>query len=462
MKKLWNESCRLLQEKVSADYYDRWVMQLKPAVYEGNRFELGSSNQYSCDFINENLFGYIYDAIKQASGNPNIQVSIYVDESLFEPEAPNSDEVIDELPKQPLSPAQRLRRSTELNPDFTFENFVVGPSNHWSCMATKVTSENPGKGNNPLFIYGPTGVGKTHLLQSAGNHALSINSNLKVIYITSEALLNEYVASFSTGDKTGAAQGQVQFRAKYRTVDILLIDDIQFLAGKKGLQEEFFHMFNALRDAHKQIIMTSDCPPREIKGLEERLVGRFQTGLTTEVEYPNFETRLAILRYKQDKATVKFSDSILTFIAENVQSSVRALEGSLNRAISFSELSPGINLSIDLLRSILKDLIQEETVEQLTCETIQKAVTEYYLITLAELLSKIKTRTIALPRQVAMYLCRKLTNSSLPEIAKTFGKTHATVLHGCKQVQGMMTNDPKMKAAVTAIAAKLGRDLNSV
>lgn len=459
MQTLWRHAKENLKRVLSEDSYDRWIEPIKPISLSDSELILGVDNDYCQMWLSENYLGMIVDAVKASGSSPDLTVKLVVpqDESdsgrlrqdLFEPRI-----------SMPAREKPRARTSSQpdnlqLNPEFTFENFVVGPSNSFAHAVATGVSENPGKAYNPLFVYGPTGLGKTHLIQSVGNRIIQQNKKAKIAYVTSEMLLNEYI-------EATMAQRHVEFRKKYRSVDILLIDDIQFLAGKDRLQEEFFHTFNALFDAKKQIIMTSDRPVKEIKGLEARLVSRFEWGMVTELEYPDFETRLAILRYKHASARVKLSDSILTFIAENVQSNVRSLEGALTRAVSFASLTPGIQLTVEMLRNILKDLLAKERQADLTFDDIQKGVAEHFGIKLMDMSSKERSRSVALPRQIAMYLCRKLTRASLPEIATSFDKTHATVIHGCKTIQNRLDTEPDLRSSVQEIARKLGRDLSSI
>jgi chromosomal replication initiator protein len=285
-------------------------------------------------------------------------------------------------------------------------------------------------------------------MQAIGHHVLS-NSRASVHYLSSESLLNEYIRALQ--DRT-----LIQFRKKYRSVDLLLIDDIHFLAGKERLQEEFFHTFNTLFDAHKQIVMTSDRPASEITGLEQRLVSRFEWGLVTELEAPDLETRIAILRNKQTPAATKLPDNLLVFIAENIRSNVRRLEGALVRAISYASLTRQ-PLTIEALKYLLRDSLTQEKQAELTFDSIQRAVAEHYDVRLTDMSSKRRPRDVAVPRQVAMYICRKLTRSSFPEIANAFSKTHATVLHACRAVGNRMDVDAELKTHVDQIIQKLGR-----
>jgi chromosomal replication initiator protein len=329
------------------------------------------------------------------------------------------------------------------------DSFVVGPSNNFAHAAACAVADAPARAYNPLFIYGGTGLGKTHLMQAIGHVALAKGKVRNVRYLSSENMLNEYIDALQNRKLT-------QFRKRYRSTDILLIDDIHFLAGKDRIQEEFFHTFNALFDSHKQIIMTSDRPASEISGLEHRLVSRFEWGLVTELEKPDFETRMAILRYKQQEMKIDLPNHVITFIAENVRANVRRLEGALIRAVSYSSLT-NQELTVDSLKRLLRDTIEQEKTSELSFADIQKVVAEHYDVRFADMTSKRRPRSIAVPRQVAMYLCRRMTNSSLPDIATAFDKTHATILHASRSIENRMDVDNDLKLQVREISRKLGK-----
>jgi chromosomal replication initiator protein len=333
-----------------------------------------------------------------------------------------------------------------LNPKFTFNDFVVGPSNNFGHAAALAVAQSPARAYNPLFMYGGSGLGKTHLMQAIGHHVLR-NSNAKIVYLSSETFTNEYIDALQN-------KALVQFRKKYRGVDLLLIDDIHFLAGKERMQEEFFHTFNVLFDAHKQIVMTSDRPASEIHGLEQRLVSRFEWGLVTEMQPPDLETRIAILRNKQAQGGLNLPDEILLFIAKSVRSNIRRLEGALIRATSYASLI-GRPVTIADLENLLRDTIDTEKQESLTFEHIMKTVADHYDIRLVDMTSKRRPSAITGPRQIAMYLCRSLTSASLPEIGGAFGKTHATILHACRLVETKMKDDADLRQSVSHLTRQL-------
>ena len=450
---LWTKACEHLKGVLNNDVYSRWIEIIKPGTIQDDRFILHVDNDFCQTWLEDNYKSVIVDALRAAGAPAELNLRFTVESSGSPPAEEPPKPVKPELKAAPGSkrrPKPNGNGSVNLlNPNFTFENFVTGPSNSFAHAAALGVSQSPGRAYNPLFIYGQTGIGKTHLMQAVGHRILQ-SSGMSVSYVSLETLLNEYVESIQK-------RTTVEFRNKYRNTDVLLIDDIQFLAGKDSLQDEFFHTFNVLYDAHKQIIMTSDLPPQKMTGLEPRLVSRFEWGLVTEIESTDFETRLAILRYKQSTSKVPISDEILTFIANNITSNVRSLEGALTRVISFSSLHKNASLTLDNLRNLLKDQLNEEHQKDLSFDDIQRAVATYFDLRMTDMSSKRRPRSVATPRQIAMFLCRKLTRSSLPEIANSFGKTHATVVHACKTIQDRIQVEDELRNAVREITRKLGR-----
>jgi chromosomal replication initiator protein len=450
---LWKQACDHLRAVLNPDVFSRWIAIIKPVTFEGDTLILNVDNDYYQTWLEDNYIQLIIDALRSAGAPENLNVRFHV-QSQDAPPLPGDAPPADLAERPVKSRGRRPRPATSQNPSlnqkFTFEDFVIGPSNSFAHAAALAVAQAPGRAYNPLFIYGQTGLGKTHLMQAIG-HRVMQTPGATVSYVSSETLLNEYVESLQK-------RTIVEYRNKYRGVDVLLVDDIHFLAGKERLQEEFFHTFNALHDARKQIIMTSDRPANVIAGLEKRLVSRFEWGLVTELESPDFETRLAILRYKQTSAKVQLPADLLTFIAENVKSNVRSLEGALLRALSFASLNNQQPLTLDSLRYLLKDLLDKEKQKDLTFDDIQRVVAEHFDLRLTDMSSKRRPRSVAHPRQVAMYLCRRLTRSSLPDIANAFGKTHATVLHACKTVHSRLDVDDTLRDTVRNITRKLGRD----
>jgi chromosomal replication initiator protein len=321
-----------------------------------------------------------------------------------------------------------------LNPKYTFEKFVVGSSNQFAHAAAMGAADTPGKTYNPLFIYGGTGLGKTHLMHAIGHSIKQKNRHMRVSYITSEKFMNELINAIRY-DKTDS------FREKYRSIDVLLMDDVQFFAGKERTQEEFFHTFNTLHNNQKQIVISSDCPPREIPTLEERLHSRFEWGLIADIEPPDLETKVAILKRKADLDGIELSDEIAIFIASKIKSNVRELEGSLVRLVAISSLR-GIPISKMLAQDAMKNIIDAERPEGLSMERIAKVVASHYKLTVDEMMSKSNSRAIAFPRQIAMYLCKRLTKHSFPEIGREFsGKHHTTVMHSCEKIDQLTKDD---------------------
>ncbi len=341
-------------------------------------------------------------------------------------------------------------KSAGLNPVHTFASFVVGANNQFAHAACEAVARKSKTGYNPLFMYGGSGLGKTHLMQAIGQELLRSHPGCRVIYLTCEKFTNEFIDAVRRGDIE-------KFRRRYRQSDVLLIDDIQFLAGKERSQEEFFHTFNTLLDGRNQVILTSDRPASEIKNLEPRLVSRFECGLTVEIQPPLMETRLAILKKKSADWKVKVDESILLFLAENIRTNVRRLEGALMRVASFASLA-GESVTVEKVEHLLRDLIREEASRQISIDSIQKTVAEHYDVRLADMISRRRPASIAFPRQVAMYLSRSLTKGSLMEIGEAFGgRDHGTVIHACKKVQTQLLAEPGLKEALARIEGQLRR-----
>ena len=338
----------------------------------------------------------------------------------------------------------------KLNPRYTFDSFVVGPNNNFSHAAALAVAQSPAKAYNPLFIYGGVGLGKTHLMQAIGHSSSTSGKGSKVSYITCEQFTNDFIQAIQNSS-------MVKFRKKYRQVDVLLIDDIQFLAGKERMQDEFFHTFNTLFDAHKQIVLSSDRPAAEIANLETRLVSRFEWGLVTELQPPALETRIAILKKKAALIDVKLSDQVIEFIAEKIRTNIRRLEGALIRVASYASLT-GKEVNRDALESLLRDALHEEARHTITIESIQKKVAEHFDIRFADMTSRRRPQNVAFPRQVAMYLSRTLTSRSLADIGESFGgRDHGTVMHACKLIEKRTTKDQRLRQTVSYLEQSLQR-----
>ncbi len=344
-----------------------------------------------------------------------------------------------------------------LHENYTFENFVCGPSNSFAHAAASAVAKGPGRTSyNPLFIYGGTGLGKTHLMEAIGHYVMKHSPSTSVCFITSETFLNEYVNAL-----TNAALPA--FRERYRKVDVLLLDDVQFIADKEKIQDEFFHMFNSLMLYHKQVVLTSDVAPKNLKGCEERLTSRFQQGMVVEIESPSYETRLAILKSKAQATRKIIPEETLKYIAENIRSHVRAIEGALARIVTFMDMNPNIPMTMEIAQHLLKDSVEEEkTIKNLSVNEIMQTVASFYGVTLADILSPQRTQTLVTPRQLAMFLSCKLTTNSLPVIGKAFGKSHATVYHGSQQIKKRLDVEPNLRKEMEEITSKLGRKPSDV
>ena len=337
-------------------------------------------------------------------------------------------------------PAQSEQTPAGLNPRYTFDTFIVGPSNQFAHAACRAVAEAPSRSYNPLFIYGGVGLGKTHLMHAVGQFVLQHDRNLKLTYISSERFMNEMINAVRY-DRI------LDFRERYRSVDVLLVDDIQFVSGKEGTQTEFFHTFNALYDAQKQIVLSSDRPPHEIPALEERLRSRFEWGLIADIQSPDLETKVAILKRKAEAEAVPLPDSVAMYIAGRIKSNIRELEGSLIRLIAYASLT-GREISLELTQEVLKNVIDQDD-KAVTIDTIQKFVSDYYQLKVTELKSKNNSKSVALPRQIAMYLCKTLTHASLPEIGRSFGgKHHSTVIHSINKVETLRKKDPDFNSLI--------------
>ena len=338
--------------------------------------------------------------------------------------------------------------NTNLNPKYTFDSFVIGNSNRFAHAASLAVAESPAKAYNPLFIYGGVGLGKTHLMHAIGHYVLQNNPSAKVVYVSSEKFTNELINAIKD-DKNE------EFRTKYRNVDVLLIDDIQFIAGKERTQEEFFHTFNALHDANKQIILSSDRPPKEIPTLEDRLRSRFEWGLIADIQVPDFETRMAILKKKADVEKLNVANEVMVYIATKIKSNIRELEGALIRIVAYSSLT-NREITVDLASEALKDIISKKQGKHITIEIIQDVVANYFNLRVEDLKSQRRTRNVSYPRQIAMYLSRKLTDMSLPKIGEEFGgRDHTTVIHAYEKISDNLNRDESLQHTIDDLTKKL-------
>jgi chromosomal replication initiator protein len=443
---LWAKLSTALKPQVSADTYKRWFSAVKLTSAGADEITLLVPNNIYQFWIESNHMPALQTAIASVLGGPrSVRFVCAVDS------AANSDST--EPPRvssKKDGASGRASNVTGLNPRNTFESFVVGPNNEIAHAASLAVAQSPAKTYNPLFIYGGVGLGKTHLMQAIGQFTAVRGKQTRVMYLSSELFINEFIDAIQHNNL-------VKFRKRYRQADLLLIDDIHFLGGKERSQEEVFHTFNTLFDGHKQIVLSSDRPASEISNLEHRLVSRFEWGLTAELQPPDVETRLAILRKKARALHIRLRDEIYEFLAERIKTNVRRLEGALMRVASFASLS-GKELTHDVVEHLLKDILQEEARRAVTIDQIQRRVAEHFDVRLADMTSKRRPANIAFPRQIAMYLARELTKASLNEIGEAFGgRDHGTVLHACKLVRRRMKEQDKIRQTISFIDSALQR-----
>ncbi len=430
---LWQQCLRQLENELSPQQYNTWIRPLQ-AVEEGERLEILAPNRFVLDWIRDKYHARIQSILDGLSPSRTVPLSIGVGSlpSTGKNNPPSPRAIVDQRAQEPAA-----KRSSGLKADFTFDSFVEGKSNQLARAASLQISENAGKAYNPLFICGGVGLGKTHLMHAVGNLILENRPAAKVVYLHSE----RFVA-----DMVKALQHNVinDFKRFYRSVDALLIDDIQFFAGKERSQEEFFHTFNALLEGEHQIVLTCDRYPKEVSGVEERLKSRFGWGLTVAIEPAELETRVAILMTKAQQSQIDLPHEVAFFIGKRFRSNIRELEGALHRVVANSHFT-GKPITLEFAKEALRDLLALQD-RLITMENIQKTVAEYYKIRVADLLSKRRNRSIARPRQVAMALSKDLTNHSLPEIGDAFGgRDHTTVIHACRKVAELKSSDPRVQ-----------------
>jgi chromosomal replication initiator protein len=448
---IWKRISAHIKPEVGEDPFKRWFRPVQIAQADETRLMLCVPNNIFQHWIEINYLNLLQDAIIKVLGGPREIEFCF---------AADSD---DEPVKLPAAVKEGVRSEIEerhsqasaaspigMNARFTFDTFVVGRNNEIAHAAARAVAEAPAKSYNPLFVHGGVGLGKTHLMQAIGQYVSTTKRNGRVIYLSSEKFTNDFIDAIQNNTL-------VKFRKRYRQADVLLIDDIQFLAGKERSQEEFFHTFNTLFDGHKQIVLSSDRPPAEIVNLEQRLVSRFEWGLTTELQPPDVETRVAILRKKAQALNIKLDSEMYDFLAQRVRTNVRRLEGALMRVASFSALS-GRALGPEAVEHLLKDILQEEARKAVTIDQIQRRVAEHFDVRLADMTSKRRPANIAFPRQIAMYLSREMTKSSLSEIGDAFGgRDHGTVLHAHRLVKEKMRMQEQVRQCVSFLSGQLNR-----
>ncbi|MBP1744274.1 MAG: chromosomal replication initiation protein [Firmicutes bacterium] len=446
LQETWEKTINILKGEITEVSFNTWIKSITPLSMDNSTIKLGVPNDFTKGILSSRYKTLIENSLKMITSkkyNADFVIA--------------SEDVMEETIRSTSRP-QRIRESqseemptTTLNPKYTFDSFVIGNSNRFAHAASLAVAESPAKAYNPLFIYGGVGLGKTHLMHAIGHYILQQNPKSKVVYVSSEKFTNDLINSIKD-DKN------VEFRNKYRNIDVLLIDDIQFIAGKESTQEEFFHTFNALHEADKQIILSSDRPPKEIPTLEDRLRSRFEWGLIADIQAPDYETRMAILKKKADVENLNIPNDVLVYIATKIKSNIRELEGALIRIVAFSSLT-NKEISVDLAAEALKDIISGKQSKQVTVELIQEVVSNYYSLRMEDFKSARRTRNVAFPRQIAMYLARKITDLSLPKIGEEFGgRDHTTVIHAYEKISQALKTDEQLQNAVKEITKRINQN----
>ena len=442
MEKIWRSTIESIEAQLGEPDLREVVARLRPVALRGDAIVVEAPSKLAADVVRERCLDAIEQALVQASGGALRAVTLTVP-------SVGQQELFPAPPPPAKAPRIDGRRSVLL-PKYTFDNFVVGASNQFAHAASKAVANQPGDHYNPLFIYGGVGLGKTHLVNAIGHQVLDRNENARVVYLSSESFMNELIAALRR-DRMD------EVKSRFRRIDVLIVDDVQFLAGRERTQEEFFHTFNSLYDGHHQIVLTSDKFPKEIPDLEERLRNRFEWGLIADIQPPDVETRVAILEKKAEFEGIELPQDVAIFLATSIDSNVRELEGSLTRLGAFASLNK-CPITVEFARDVLQSVLRERVDRAITIESIQKAVCDFFRIRPNDLRSKRRTRTIALPRQVAMYLCRRYTNASFPVIGDRFGgRDHSTVIHAAQVIERRLREDPAFRATVERLERLLER-----
>lgn len=436
INKYWDEALKMIQEESSAVSFETWFHPIVPFDIQENRFILQVENPLAKDMLEKRYLPLIRNAVKHAA---KMDFEIVI---LLSGESPL------DIPVRKDAKRSENDLAKNLNPRYVFSSFVVGNSNRMAHAASLAVAEAPAKNYNPLFLYGNSGLGKTHLMHSIAHFILENDDSAKVLYVTSETFTNELIQSIQNNKNE-------EFRNKYRNIDVLLIDDIQFISKKEGTQEEFFHTFNALYESSKQVIISSDRPPKEIKTLEDRLRSRFEMGLIADIQPPDYETRIAILRKKAERDNLVVPDDVMAYIAKNIASNIRELEGALTRILAFATLT-NQDISLSLAENSLKDIFSENASPPVTSELIQELVCAHFGIRMDEMQGSKKPKNIAFPRQVAMYLCRKLLDISLPKIGESFGgRDHTTVIHAITKIEKQLEHDTALQNSIIQLEKEI-------
>ena len=444
---IWDAVLGRIETKVNRNTYYNWFERTSLLGDSGDSISVRVPDAMVVEWLSKHYAAVLEEALAEV-GRPGARLTFIpdrVETAVPAPETPVSPPEVAEpaAPDDPFIPFGAVG----LSPRYSFETFIVGASNQFAHAACRAVAEAPSRSYNPLFLYGGVGLGKTHLMHAIGHYVLTHNPSLKLTYISAERFMNEVINAIRY-DRI------LEFRERYRGVDVLLVDDIQFIVGKERTQTEFFHTFNALHDAQKQIVLSSDCPPHQISELEERLRSRFEWGLIADIQAPDLETKIAILRRKADAEGVPLPDNVALYIAGRIKSNIRELEGSLIRLLAYASLT-GREISMGLAQEVLRDVLKHED-KIVTIEAIQKFVADYYQLKLVELRSRNNSKSVAMPRQIAMYLCKALTNASLPEIGKSFGgKHHSTVIHSIRKIEELRQHDSAFNTLINTLTESL-------
>ena len=442
---VWHDTLAYIQGKVPKQVYDTWFTPIHLERIEDSTAQLGVPNKFFGDWLSQHYGTLLAEAVSASRGGEETAITFVIFHKQATRQTENSGSTAATSRQNTVA---RAKRGIQLNPKYTFKNFVVGAGNQFSHAACMAVAEQPAKAYNPLFIYGETGLGKTHLLNAIGNYVAE-RTDLQIAYLTTEQFTNEVINSIRY-DK------MMDLRKRYRHIDMLMIDDIQFLAGKERTQEEFFHTFNALYEAHKQLVLSSDRFPKDMPDIEERLRSRFEWGLIADLQPPDVETRIAILRKKSEDEGVTLPEDVIQFLATTMKSNIRELEGSLVRLGAYASLT-GQTITLEMAKSVLRDLIGTKK-KIVSMDDIQETVGARFHVKIADLKSRRRSKTLVHPRQIAMYLCRELTDSSYPEIGRQFGgKDHTTIIHACKQVIKAKDSDSALSATLDSLREQILR-----
>ncbi|MDP8264881.1 MAG: chromosomal replication initiator protein DnaA [Candidatus Aceula lacicola] len=444
--KIWEKAQSSIRSKIGETSHETWFSSLNVKEQDLDTLIIETPDEFFKNWIIEHYLIFIEEALNEQTPK-NINLEFEVNSTILGAKTQKKFSELEKRFEEERPAKTGLVDASIITPRFTFDNFVIGSSNRFAHAASFAVAESPAKAYNPLFIYGGVGLGKTHLMQSIANKIRVSNPKTKFCYISSEKFTNGLIDAIRH-------RSTAQFRQKYRSIDVLLVDDIQFIAGKESTQEEFFHTFNDLHQARKQIVVSSDRPPKNIPNLEDRLSSRFAWGLVADVQPPDFETRVAILKKKIEREPTKVPDEVIFFIAEQIKTNIRELEGALVRVMAYSLLEER-TISLDMAKVILKDMVKE-TAKLVNVDMIQKIVSDYYNISLHDIRATKRHKNIVLPRQIAMYLSRQLTNLSLPEIGAAFGgKDHTTVLHSCKKIEKEINENNVLKQSMEHLAIEI-------